>query len=261
MPEQFRIYEFRTPDNGGSNFKDKVVEYLPKIGFILIALLFIASFTDLLSNPIKLLITYPIFILSLVLHELSHAYMADFLGDPTPRLTGRLTLNPLKHLDIVGTLLFLFCGFGWAKPVQVDASNFRKPDRAMVSVALAGPLCNFILALLGALVFRITLESTQNIKYLYNIGFVCFQLTSINVLLAVFNLIPIPPLDGSRLVHYLLPAPYKAKYYLYAKQYAFIIMILVFMYAGKMISPVVNDILYYLGFDKFIMIFRQYHHI
>ncbi len=125
MPE-FRIYEFRTPNNnGGSNWRDKVVEYLPKIGIFLIALVLLSLFTNLLREPLKILIGYPIFIMSLVLHEMSHAYMADFLGDPTPRLTGRLSLNPIKHLDLMGTLLFIFCGFGWAKPVQVDANYFK----------------------------------------------------------------------------------------------------------------------------------------
>ena len=134
--------------------------------------------------------------------------------------------------------------------------KLNKNGSALV-IALFFAFC--MLILLGALVFKVTLDSTQNIKYLFYVGFVCLQLTSINVLLAVFNLIPIPPLDGSRLVHYLLPAPYKAKYYLYAKQYALLIMILVFMYAGPMIRPVVENILYYLGFAKFGQIEFLYH--
>ncbi len=245
MPEQFRIYEFRTPNNnGGSNWRDRVVEYLPKIGTILLVLLAISIFTNLFSNPFELLVMYPIFIMSLVLHELSHAYMADFLGDPTPRLTGRLTLNPLKHLDLFGTLLFLVCHFGWAKPVQVDASNFRKPDRAMVSVAMAGPLCNFLLAIISLTVLKIAFPYITNDKTIFiNFYSICYYIAHINLLLAVFNLIPIPPLDGSRLVHYLLPAQYKHKYYQFSQQYAFIIFILVFMYAGRMISPITSQLI------------------
>ena len=252
MPEQFRIYEFRTPNNnGGSDFKDKVVDYLPKIGFFLIALLVISVFTNLISKPFETLILYPIFIMSLVLHELSHAYMADFLGDPTPRLTGRLTLNPLKHLDLFGTLLFLFCRFGWAKPVQVDASNFRKPDRAMVSVAMAGPLCNFILAIIATTILKLSLPYLNDKTFLLYFYLICYYTASINIMLAVFNLIPIPPLDGSRLVHYLLPAQYKAKYYQFSQQYAFIIIILVFMYAGRMIAPIASQLI-----NSLFMLFR-----
>ena len=219
---------------------------MPKLGLILIALVLITTFTDILRNPLRLLISYPIFIISLVLHELSHAYMANFLGDPTPRLTGRLTLNPLKHLDLWGTLLFIFCGFGWAKPVQVDASYFRNPDKAMVSVALAGPLCNFLIAIFSVLILGATFFFTRNELTLNIVFNICYFATSVNVLLAVFNLIPIPPLDGSRLVHYLLPARYKANYYRFAQQYALFIMIFIFMYAGRMIGPVSNKITMYL---------------
>ena len=240
MPE-YRIYEFRTPDDK-SNWKDKIVDFMPKLGLILIALVLIATFTNIFQNPLRLLIAYPIFIISLVLHELSHAYMAYFLGDPTPKLTGRLTLNPLKHLDLWGTLLFI----GWAKPVQVDASNFRNPDKAMVSVALAGPLCNFFIAIFSVLIVGATFFFVSNELTLSIVFNICYFATSVNVLLAVFNLIPIPPLDGSRLVHYLLPAPYKANYYRFAQQYALFIMIFVFMYAGGMITPMAKKITYYL---------------
>lgn len=188
------------------------------------------------------LLVMPIFVVSLVLHELSHAYMANFLGDPTPRLTGRLSLNPLKHLDLWGTLLFIFCGFGWAKPVQVDANYFKKPDRAMVSVALAGPLCNFLLALVGALLFKSFYQYLSNKDYLTIFFQFCFAISYINVMLAVFNLIPIPPLDGSRLVHYLLPKQYKAKYYQIAREYSIIIFIAVFLWAGKAIVPITQQL-------------------
>ncbi len=188
------------------------------------------------------LLMMPIFVVSLVLHELSHAYMANFLGDPTPRLTGRLSLNPLKHLDVWGTLLFIFCGFGWAKPVQVDANYFKKPDRAMVSVALAGPLCNFLLAVFGALLFKSFYAYLSNKEYLTIFFKFCFSISYINILLAVFNLLPIPPLDGSRLVHYLLPKQYKAKYYQIAREYSIIIFIAVFLWAGKAIVPITEQL-------------------
>ena len=219
---------------------------MPKVGIILIVLVLVATFTDLFKNPLQLFIAYPIFIMSLVLHELSHAYMADFLGDPTPRLTGRLSLNPLKHLDLWGTLLFIFCHFGWAKPVQVNDSYFKNPDRAMVSVALAGPLCNFLIAIISVITLKIVFSLTTD-QLISTIAFnICYYGASVNTLLAVFNLIPIPPLDGSRLVHYLLPARYKANYYKFAQEYALFIMIFVFMYAGRMIGPISRKITFYL---------------
>lgn len=226
--------------------KDKIVDIMPKVGIILIVLVLVATFTDLFKNPLQLFIAYPIFIMSLVLHELSHAYMADFLGDPTPRLTGRLSLNPLKHLDLWGTLLFIFCHFGWAKPVQVNDSYFKNPDRAMVSVALAGPLCNFLIAIISVITLKIVFSLTTD-QLISTIAFnICYYGASVNTLLAVFNLIPIPPLDGSRLVHYLLPARYKANYYKFAQEYALFIMIFVFMYAGRMIGPISRKITFYL---------------
>ena len=195
-----------------------------------------------ISRLFLMLPIIPIFVMSLVLHELSHAYMANFLGDPTPRLTGRLTLNPVKHLDLWGTLLFFVCGFGWAKPVQVDASYFRKPDRAMVSVALAGPLCNFLLALTGPILYRLLFSFAYSQGYIEILKFICIQTCYINLVLAVFNLLPVPPLDGSRLIHYILPPKYKAIYYQFSREYALILFFLVYMFAGSMISPVVSQL-------------------
>lgn len=239
MPEQFRIYEFRTPNNnGGSNFKDTLISILPTLGIFLIAIFIFSAIGNSFQDLLDKIIFLPILIISLVLHELSHAYMADFLGDPTPRLTGRLSLNPMKHLDLWGTLLFIFCGFGWAKPVQVDASNFRKPDKAMASVAMAGPLCNFLLAVIAIFVYKICGYFSDNLNFLKIMRYICIYSSLYNLMLAVFNLLPIPPLDGSRLVHYMLPAQYKAKYYQFSQQYAIILFLLVFMYAGKMIAPI-----------------------
>lgn len=239
MPEQFRIYEFRTPNNnGGPDYKDSLTSILPMLGIFLLALFLFSALGNSLGSLVEKLIFMPILIVSLVLHELSHAYMANFLGDPTPRLTGRLTLNPLKHLDLFGTLLFIFCGFGWAKPVQVDASYFRKPDKAMASVAMAGPLCNFFLAIIAALIYKTCGYFSNDLSFLRIMKYFCFFSSLYNLMLAIFNLLPIPPLDGSRLVHYMLPAQYKAKYYQFSQQYAVILFLLVFMYAGKMIGPI-----------------------
>ncbi|MBQ3644420.1 MAG: site-2 protease family protein [Candidatus Riflebacteria bacterium] len=239
---EYRIYEFKAPNNGGPDWKNVVTSVLPTLGIILVIWILTMGVGAAISGFGSKLLVMPIFVVSLVLHELSHAYMANFLGDPTPRLTGRLSLNPLKHLDLWGTLLFIFCGFGWAKPVQVDANYFKKPDRAMVSVALAGPLCNFLLALVGALLFKSFYQYLNNKDYLTIFFQFCFAISYINVMLAVFNLLPIPPLDGSRLVHYLLPKQYKAKYYQIAREYSIIIFIAVFLWAGKAIVPITQQL-------------------
>lgn len=136
-----------------------------------------------------------------VLHELAHAWTAVRLGDPTPRLQGRLTLNPLKHLDPIGTLLLVWRGFGWAKPVQVNPYNFSNPRRDHAVVAAAGPLSNFLMALLAALVL-VRLPGASRASTAASLLAVFFY---INVSLFVFNLIPIPPLDGSRILAGLLP--------------------------------------------------------
>ena len=144
-------------------------------------------------------------LICLTVHELSHGLAAYRLGDPTAKLNGRLTLNPLSHVDWIGLFLLLAVGVCWAKPVPVDPRNFREPRKGMAITALAGPLSNFLLALLslalGSLVLHLGLTSRPAA---YVLLFLC-QLAVLNVGLGLFNLIPIPPLDGSRVVEMFLP--------------------------------------------------------
>ena len=144
-------------------------------------------------------------LICLTVHELSHGLAAYRLGDPTAKLNGRLTLNPLSHVDWVGLFLLLAVGVGWAKPVPVDPRNFRDPKAGMAITALAGPLSNFLLALisLGAGSLMLHLGFTSRAAA-YILLFLC-QLAVLNVGLGLFNLIPIPPLDGSRVLTMLLP--------------------------------------------------------
>jgi Zn-dependent protease len=149
------------------------------------------------------LLLLPIVVLSLALHELAHAYVAWRLGDPTAKEQGRLTLNPIAHLDPLGTLMFaltaLLAGvpFGWAKPVPVDPRNFRRPKEGMALVAVAGPAMNFVLALVALAVLR----HAELDGRAFNVVALSYL---VNVILGLFNLIPVPPLDGSRIVGVLM---------------------------------------------------------
>ncbi len=152
----------------------------------------------LIRLPIEvLIILLPILVFSLCFHEFSHGYIAYRLGDPTAERQGRLTLNPLAHLDPVGSLMILFVGFGWAKPVPVNPVNFRNPRVDMMKVAFAGPASNLLLAFIGGTLMRF-LTYTQIFpgeSILQAIYFFIF----INIALAVFNMLPIAPLDGSQI--------------------------------------------------------------
>lgn len=143
--------------------------------------------------PIEVLILLiPVLVFALVFHEFSHAWVANKLGDPTARYSGRLTLNPLAHLDPFGSLMILFVGFGWAKPVPVDSRYLANPRVDMMKIAFAGPAANLLLAFVGGTIIRTGLVSGS-------ITLMILLFTQINIMLAVFNMIPIPPLDGSQI--------------------------------------------------------------
>ena len=134
---------------------------------------------------------------ALSFHEFAHAWMASKCGDNTAARMGRLTLNPMAHLDVMGSLMILFVGFGWAKPVPVDPRNLRDPRKDMMKVAAAGPLSNLLLAMLAGMAWRLL----GGINFLSDTNFpvLIFYFTQINIALAVFNLIPVSPLDGSQI--------------------------------------------------------------
>lgn len=194
------------------------------------------------------LISFFILILAITIHEFSHGFVADKLGDPTPRSFGRLTLNPLAHADLVGTILLPLISamtgiptIGWAKPVPIDPFNFQHPKRDIILTSLAGPVSNFMTAIIISLIC--------NIFHINNI-FLYLSIL-INISLAIFNLIPIPPLDGSKIFLNLLPPESSRKWEEAFERYGFILLIIVVFFpigpSGKplltsLISPIINFI-------------------
>ena len=142
--------------------------------------------------PEVLVLLIPVLLFALVFHEFSHGWVANKLGDPTAKYAGRLTLNPVAHLDMFGSLMILFVGFGWAKPVPVDSRYLSNPRVDMMKIAFAGPLSNLFLAFLSGSLIRLT-------GYMGPLTSMLVMFTQINIMLAVFNMIPIPPLDGSQI--------------------------------------------------------------
>ena len=162
------------------------------------------SLQDIIIYVIILLTAFPV-------HEFAHAWVADQFGDDTPRLNGRLTLNPLAHLDPIGSLMMIIAGFGWAKPVPINPYALQRQSRAApMLVSLAGPMSNLLMAILASAPFRLGLVSIQNINQssgaiLPNLPLFLFYFVEINLLLMLFNLIPLFPLDGEKILDYFLP--------------------------------------------------------
>lgn len=196
----------------------------------------------------QLAIMIPPLLLALTLHEYAHGYVAYRLGDPTALNAGRLTLNPLSHLDPIGTLAFIFIKIGWAKPVPVNPAYFRNPRKDMLWVALAGPASNLLLAIISALLLRVVTALAGVIPYsqlleavLVPFSWMLVASVWINLVLCVFNFLPIPPLDGSRILSGLLPAKLAQTYASY-ERYGFI-LVLILAFSGilsMIIGPIIR---------------------
>ena len=195
-------------------------------------------------------------LLAITVHEVAHGWVAKKLGDPTAEMLGRLTLNPIKHIDPIGTvvlpLLMLWMGgfvFGWAKPVQFNPYALRKAPNTRAGifvVASAGPLMNVLLAVLAAIPFRLGFISVRDLASSQPLAVILYTLLSINLVLAVFNLIPVPPLDGSKILAMLLPAQYDNVMAMLSQYGMFILLFMILpVFGGQsavslIMSPIVS---------------------
>lgn len=197
----------------------------------------------LFSNPIIFVFQAIALIIAIAVHEFAHAKAADHLGDPTPRLQGRVTLNPVSHLDLYGTLCLLFFGFGWGKPVEFDPYNLKNPRKDAGIISVAGPLSNFALAIISAIILRILLPFDENIM-ISLLTLFCISMITLNLLLGVLNLLPIHPFDGFKIVGAILPEE-KAHDWYQLQRYGFIffIMLIIPFNGRSMLDSILDPIL------------------
>lgn len=211
---------------------------------VILALWLISAGT---SGILNLLLTVPGVLIALTFHEFAHAWAANKLGDETPRLQGRLNLNPLSHIDPVGFVFLIVAGFGWGKPVQIDPRNFNGKyslSKAEAIVSAAGPIMNFILAFVFLIIYYVLFVVTDAVAGLsmqwQQILFAIITYTvSINIGLGVFNLIPLPPLDGSKILTHFLP--YNAREWFYRNQQIFYIVFLI-LFITRLSSVILTPI-------------------
>lgn len=208
-------------------------------------------------------------LLAITMHEVAHGYIAERFGDPTARLLGRLNLNPMRHLDPIGTVAIFIFGFGWARPVPVNAGNLRHPKRDMIWVALAGPMINLLLALASALLLRgigllelssvgdsaLFLQMAKPLRMM--LGFSLY----INVLLGIFNLVPLPPLDGGRILTGILPEK-QALMVSRLEPFGFILILFLVFFTdlwSLVLAPLINRLVLTLAGPEFGLVQQAMH--
>ena len=229
--------------------------------YVVLAVCVIMMLMGYMSNAnsiLDLVITIPAVLIAITFHEFAHAFAAYKLGDETAKSQGRLTLNPLKHIDPVGILMLLFLGFGWGKPVQIDSRNFNRnisAKKAEAIVSVAGPLMNFILAIIfaiiAALLAKFNALENMNYRTAVTIYSIIQSIILLNIGLGVFNLIPLPPLDGSKILSAFLP--YNIDNWFRSNESIFYMLFLILWITGilgSMISPAIVGI--YNGFIHLI---------
>jgi Zn-dependent protease len=208
----------------------------------------------MLGLTIPMIITRVItLVIALTVHEFSHAWTANYFGDDTPRLNGRLTLNPLHHLDVMGSLMLIVAGFGWAKPVPVNPYVLqRRSSAALMWVSLAGPASNFFMALLASIPIRLGITAAffvTSSQYLPSLSDIVYEFMFINLALMVFNLLPITPLDGEKIAEYFLPPSWARALESISPYGPVILMAMLFVlpifginFLGAVMYPVVNKL-------------------
>ena len=217
------------------------------------------NFTDLLQILLVKLVTLPFVFVCLTVHEFSHGWVAYRLGDTTAKDEGRLSLNPFKHIDWLGVIAMLLLGFGWAKPVPVNPYRFKKSGaRGIVWVSIAGPLSNVIFAFLVLIIWETTALLLPAAAFNYYFVNIMSSIVFLNVGLAVFNLIPVPPLDGSRVLTYFLP--YRAGRWVENNGNVLYMIMLLAVFTGtlsRIITPAANLILEGIGWlaHSLVMLF------
>lgn len=229
--------------------------------YIVLGIIVLWNLAGYINNPnslLSLVLSLPAVIIAMTFHEFAHAFAADKLGDDTPRREGRLTLNPLKHIEPVGFIMLVFAKFGWGRPVQINPSRFKKNisvSKGEAIVSFAGPLMNFLLAIIFTIITCITLKTTnssivfignqmglmvtdQTIKIVLQI---LISIITINLGLGLFNLIPLPPLDGSKIIMPFLPLKAK-QFFINNEQIFYIIFVVIWItgLAGVIISPILD---------------------
>lgn len=195
----------------------------------------------LFSDPLLFFLIVPVLLLSITVHEFAHCWVTDRLGDPTPRAKGRLTLNPLAHLDPLGTLALLFTRFGWGKPAPFDPYNLKEPIRDTALIAAAGPLSNILIAVVASVLLKVGLLGGGLF------AMVAVQVILLNLFLAVFNLVPAGPLDGAKIILALLPRQTAMEFEDFMERYGtFVLILLIFPWSGgaspvsQLITPIVS---------------------
>lgn len=200
-----------------------------------------------LQNPVEFLIIAVLLVIAISVHEFSHAFTADRLGDPTARIAGRLTLNPTAHLDPLGTILLFIAGFGWGRPVPFDPFNLKDPKRDSALISIAGPFSNLLMAITGSIILRI-LAGFPILAISSFLTDVISTLIYFNVVLGVFNLIPVHPLDGFKVIGGLMPEKYYRDWMALEPYGIIFLILLIFPFFGSsplnaFLSPIVSSIM------------------
>ena len=201
-------------------------------------------FNTFLSNPILAIVYLAVLLFVIAIHEFAHAKVADYFGDPTAKISGRLTLNPMAHVDLYGILFLIFFGFGWGKPVPVDSYNLKNPKKELAIISLAGPGSNLIMLLLSSVLLKLLVY--LQLPFITAIGTTFLTIfIQLNIILGVFNLLPIYPLDGFKIVAGLLPDDKVGDWYGLEKYGIIFLILLLIPLGGKsmidmFLSPVVS---------------------